>query len=141
MSGHIPPNELIEIIAEQTAELIAADMTLVTAFGSGVLADTGERTLCSLDAIGGTKKDVKVTIHLDAATAGNITERWYLTSITAPGVFVLKFPENTAHNPGAACILAREFGDLPEGLQLQFRILSAGADGAVNYEVELTYLE
>lgn len=127
--------------AEQTAELIAADMTLVTAFGSGALVNTAEATLCSLDAVGGTKKDVKVTVYLDAATVGNITERWYLTSIAAPATFVRKFPENAAHNPGAACVLTREFGDVPEGLQLQFRILSAGDDTGVDYEVELSYLE
>lgn len=129
--------------AEQTAELLAADMTLVTVFGSGSLsgAAPGEATLCSLDAIGGTKKDVKVTVYLDAATAGNITERWYLTSIAAPVTFVLKLPENAAHAPGAACVLTREFGDVPEGLQLQFRILSAADDSGVDYEVELTYLE
>lgn len=127
--------------AEQTAELIAADLTLVTAFGSGTLADTAEQTLCSLDAIGGTKKDVKVTVYLAGATAANIQERWYLTSVAAPATFVLKHPENAAHNPGAAAVLTREFGDLPEGLQLQFRIDSAGNDDALEYEVELSYLE
>jgi len=127
---------------EQTVELITADMALVTAFGSGALAGAGaEATLCSLDAVGGTKKDVKVTVYLDAAVAGNITERWYLTSIAAPAVFVLKLPENAAHAPGAACVLTREFGDLPEGLQLQFRIHSVGNDVGVNYEVALSYLE
>lgn len=119
---------------------IAADMALVTAFGSGVLADTAEQTLCSLDAVGGTKKDVKVTIYLDAATTGNIEECWYLTSRAAPDTFVKKFPINAGHNPGAACVLTREFGDVPEGLQLQFRIDSAGDDHLVNYEVELSYL-
>jgi len=127
--------------AEQTAELIAADMTLVTAFGSGTLADTAEQTLCSLDAVGGTKKDVKVAVYLAGATVGNIQERWYLTSVAAPAVFVRKYPENAAHNPGAAAVLTREFGDVPEGLQLQFRIDSAGNDDALEYEVELSYLE
>lgn len=127
--------------AEQTAELIAKDMTLVPAFGSGTLADTAEQTLCSLDAIGGTKKDVKVTVYLAGATVGNIQERWYMTSVAAPATFVLKHPENAAHNPGAAAVLTREFGDLPEGLQLQFRIDSAGNDDALEYEVELSYLE
>ena len=125
---------------KQTAELLAADLGLVPAFGSGSLLDSLEQTLCSLDAMGGTKKDVKVTVYLDAATTGNITERWYVTSIAAPTTFVVKHPENAAHNPGAACVLEREFGDLPEGLQLQFRILSAGDDTGVDYEVELTYL-
>ena len=131
-------NSLAEIA--ELMEYIAADMILTSAFGSGVLADTGEKTLCSLDAIGGTKKDVKITVYLDAATTGNIEECWYLTSIAAPGTFVKKFPILTAHNPGAACVLTREFGDVPEGLQLQFRIDSAGDDDEVNYESELTYL-
>jgi len=127
--------------AEQTAELIAADMALVTAFGSGSLLDSLEQTLCSLDAIGGTKKDVKVTVYLDAdVVAAGIIERWYVTSLAAPATFVLKQPENAQHDPGAACVLTREFGDLPEGLQLQFRILSAGDDTGVHYECEMTYL-
>lgn len=128
-------------MAEQTAELEATDMSLITAFGSGVLASGAEQTLCSLDAVGGTKKDVKVTVYLGSdVVAPGITERWYLTSVVAPATFVLKQPENAQHDPGAACVLFREFGDLPEGLQLQFRILSAGDDTQVSYESEMTYL-
>lgn len=129
-------------IAEQIAELIASDMSLVTAFGTGSLANTGQATLASLDAISGTKKDVKVTAYLDGATVGNIEECWYLTSIAAPTTFVKKFPILTAHNPAAAAVLQREFGDVPEGLQLQYRIDSGvNNDSGVHYESEMTYLE
>ncbi len=122
------------ILANQAKEL-----ALIEAFSSGALANGAEATLAALDAIGGAKKDVKVTVYLDAATAGNIEEAWYLTSVVAPVTFVKKFPINALHNPGAAAVLQREFGDLPGGLQLEFRIDSAGNDLGVNYEVEMTY--
>jgi len=128
--------------ATETAIILAADMTLVTAFATGNLAGAGaEATLFTLDSVAGTKKDVKVVVQIDAATAGNIEERWYVNSLAAPAVFVLKYPTNAAHNPGAVATLTREFGDLPEGLQLQFRIHSVGNDAGRTYEAELTYLK
>ena len=136
----VEQHEGIGDIAGQTADLIAADMSLVTAFSTGALANIAEATLCALDAISGTKKDVKVTVYLNAATVGNIEECWYVTSIAAPLVFRKKYPVSVPHNPAVACILTREFGDLAEGLELQFRINSAGNDVGVNYECELTYL-
>ena len=148
VAAAIPAGVRYKILTSRfvTAELavvddkVSADMSLVTGYGSGSLANIAEATLCSLDAIGGTKKDVKVVVHIDAATAGNIEERWYVTSLAAPGTFERKYPVNAPHNPGAACVLTREFGDLPEGLQLQFRIDSAGNDIGRTYEVEMTHL-
>jgi len=118
----------------------AKELALIESVNVGVLADTAEKILAAVDAIGGTKKDVKVEVYIDAATVGNIEECWYLTSIAAPATFVKRFPINAAHNPGAAAVLQREFGDLPEGLRLEFRIDSAGDDDLVNFESVMSYL-
>ena len=123
--------------------LVSADKDLVLhqVFTTGDCADTAEATCIALDALAGPYKDVKATIYLDGATAGNITPIWYMTSINAPETFVAALaPAPSAQNPAAASFLGSyEFGDLPEGLQLELRLSSAGDDSGIDYYVELTY--
>ena len=118
------------------------DVILHQIIVTGNCADTAEATCAAIDALNGPIKDIKATIYVDGATAGNITPKWYVTSVNAPTTFAVALaPAPSAQNPGAAaCIGAYEFGDLAEGLQLELRLDSAGDDSGIDYFAELTYI-
>ena len=106
---------------------------------TGVLTASATTILARLDAFEGIKKDVKIALYIDAVLAANITFQWYLTSLVDPTTFVVTYPAYTAHTPAAATVELYEFGDVPEGLMLEARVLAAAIGAAKNYESILTY--
>lgn len=131
-----------EAISGAIAAHAGAELALHTIDNDGTLVNgAAEATLCALDAAAGTCRGVKVHMALDAACAGNITPAWYVTSYDTPTTFVLRaYPvTSAAHTPGAATNESYEFGDLPAMMQLEFRVICAGADVGVNHRTQLTY--
>lgn len=123
-------------------DALASELVLKQAFYTGDCADTAEATVAALDALAGPMKDIKATIYVDGATAGNITPIWYVTSVHAPLTFTQALaPAPAAQAPAAAaCLGSYEFGDLAEGLQLELRLDSAGNDAGIDYYVEMTHV-
>ncbi len=128
----------IEEILDEEAEHFARESQVETVYANGDCAN-GDATMFALDALGGTIRNIKVNVHQDGASAGNISIVWKVTSFTSPLTFTERgIPVVVAVNPGAASNIRGEFGDLPEGLQLQCIFRSAGDDTGDDYYAELT---
>lgn len=121
---------------------IAGGLVLKQATFSGNLSNAGSATVAALDALGGAMKDIRVKVWISGAVAGaGITPGWYVTRYGALTTFVQQTVPSLGaqHAPAAAVVEDYEVGDLPEGLQGELRIASAGNDSALTYEATVTY--
>lgn len=122
---------------------VAADLLLRQATFTGNLSNAGSATIAALDALGGAMKDIRIKVWISGATVGlGITPGWFVTRYGALTTFV----EQTVPSLGAQHALAAavvedyDVRDLPEGLQGELRIASAGNDSALTFEATITYL-
>ncbi|KKN44457.1 hypothetical protein LCGC14_0693040 [marine sediment metagenome] len=139
-SGYDRRTDSQEAISDAIAALNADRPQVHTVYATGDMINIGDATMFALDALAGTVRNVRVKVHVDGASAGNISIVWFATSITTPLTFTERvLPVPVTVNPGGASDLEAEFGDLPEGLQLQCMIRSAGDDSGIDYFGELTY--
>ena len=101
-------------------------------------------TLFSLDALGGTIREVFVSFYLAADAAATFTPTWH---ITRPGDLVT-FTEvaiaadvdaaiNTIATPANARVYTYRFGEVAQGLQLEFR-LAQDNNGNANNDCDAT---
>lgn len=126
----------IEQIVERLMVLVQAYITTTTIRDASV-------TLFALDATGGPKKDVQVSFFLVLDAAATFTPAWYVTRIGDPAVFtVRRIPAiATIATPGVNGRYQYDFGDLPEGMQLEFRVAQNNLGNATNViDGALTYL-
>jgi len=149
----VPANgvSLAEVIREiyddvlVNEQKLSGGLVLKQATFTGSLANAGSATIAALDALGGAMKDIKIKIWISGATAGaGITPGWFVTRYGAPVIFV----EQTVPSLGAQHTLAaavvegyNDVGDLPDGLQGELRIASAGNDSGLTFEATITYLQ
>ena len=122
---------------------VAGSLILKQATFTGNLANAGSATIAALDALGGAMKDIKIKVWISGATAGaGITPGWFVTRYGA----LVTFVQQTVPSLGAQHVLAAavvedyEVGDLPDELQGELRIASAGNDAALTFEATVTYL-
>ena len=110
---------------------------------TGNLANAGSATIIALDALGGAMRGIRVKVFISGAVAGaGITPGWYATRYAALGTFTQQTVPSLGaqHAPAAAVVEDYEVGDLPEGLQGELRIASAGNDSALTFEAVVTHM-
>jgi len=97
----------------------------------------------ALDALSGTKRNVKVEFFLDDDAAATFTCTVHRTRIATPTTFIQEFiPAIAAIATPADGHYSYELGDLAKGLQLEFRVAQSNAGDATNaLEGVLTYEE
>lgn len=130
-----------DVIAIQQA--VNGQPALVQATFTGNLANAGTATICALDALGGAMRGIRVKVWISGAVAGaGITPGWYVTRYSALGTFTQQTVPSLGaqHAPAAAVVEDYEVGDLPDGLQGELRIASAGDDSGLSFEATVTYL-
>lgn len=123
---------------------VAGSLILKQATFTGNLSNAGSATIAALDALGGAMKDIKIKVWISGATAGlGITPGWFVTSYGAPVTFVQQTVPSLGaqHALAAATVEDYEVSDLPEGLQGELRIASAGNDSGLSFEATVTYLQ
>lgn len=109
---------------------------------TGNLSNAGTATIIALDALGGVMKRIEIKVRISGATAGaGITPGWYVTSYGAPVTFVQQTVPSlgTQHALAGTTVEDYAVGDLPEGLQGELRIASAGDDSALTFEATVSY--
>ena len=122
---------------------VAGSLVLKQATFTGNLTNAGTATIAALDALGGAMKDIRIKVWISGAAAGaGITPQWFVTSYGALLTFVQQTVPSLGvqHAPAAAVVEDYEVGDLPDGLQGELRIDSAGDDSALTFEATVTYL-
>ncbi len=122
---------------------LSGGLVLKQATFTGSLANAGSATIAALDALGGAMKDIRIKVWISGDPAGaGITPGWFATRYGALGTFVQQTVPTLGaqHDPGAATVEDYEVGDLPEGLQGELRIASAGDDSGLSFEASVTYL-
>ena len=138
LSSDYPAQRLIDI-----GDTVDAALVLTQALNTTQTVKNSSIALFALDALGGPKKDVRVEFWLDTDGAATFTPNWYVTRQGAPVTFVARLIPAiaTIATPGAAGRYYYEYGDLPEGGQLEFRVAQDNA-GAANVDIDgvLTYL-
>lgn len=140
--------DLIGKIKQIIADILAVDINVsgrlnpIQATFTGNLANAGDATLVALDATGGVMKRIRIKVWYSGATAGlGITPQWYVTRYGALVTFVQQTVPSLGaqHALAAATVEEYEVGDLPEGLQGELRVNSAGNDSALTFEATVTY--
>ncbi len=118
-------------------------ISLKQAFYNGTTIINNSVTLFALDALGGPCKDVCVEFFLDDDAAATFTPTWYVTRLWDPATFVIRSIPAVATivTPGADARYQYTYGDLGEGMQLEFRLAQTNAGDATNaVEAVLSYL-
>lgn len=89
-------------------------------------------TVHALDALGATKRNVVWEFWLEADAAATFTPALYKTSLAAPTVFVVEgIPSiSTIATPAADGRYRYSCGDVPEELQMEFRVAQDNAGDA-----------
>jgi len=120
---------------------VAGELVLTQAFASGNTSAGSTIVMFALDALGGTKKDVKVEFYLEQDDAAVFTPEWYVTRPNDLVTFTARdVPDlGTITTSGADKRFFFEFGDLPEGLQVEFRLAQTGGSARA-YDGAMTYL-
>jgi len=109
---------------------------------TGNLSNAGSATICALDALGGAMRNIRAKVFISGAVAGaGITPGWYGTRYGDLVTFTQQTVPSLGaqHAPAAAVVEDYEVEDLPEGLQGELRIASAGNDSALTFEATVTY--
>ena len=139
-----PLDEPILRDVQAVDQKVAGELVLKQATFTGNLSNAGSATIIALDALGGTIKDIRLKVWISGATAGlGITPGWYVTRYGALVTFVQQTVPSLGaqHALAAATVEDYEVGDLPDGLQGELRIASAGNDSALTFEATITYLQ
>lgn len=130
-------------VVEAEVSVVSRDLQLRQAYNTTETAKNDTIILFELDAISGPIKDIKVEFWLAADLAATFTPSWYATREGAPVTFVERVlpAAATIATPANPNRYMYEYGDLPEGAQLQFRVAQDNA-GAANVAIVgvLTYL-
>lgn len=138
LSSPYPMQRLLSI-----QNTVDQEFTLAQAFNTTTTAKAASVTLFALDALTGAKKDIRVEFWLTTDAAATFTPEFYVTRQGAPVTFVgVALPAATLIvTPAAAGRYRYEYGDLPEGAQLEFRVAQDNAGNATNaIDAVLTYL-
>jgi len=142
----VDPTALQEVTKktlEDTQEKINAALTLRQAFNTTTTTKNASITLFALDAVGGPIKDIKIEFYLAADAAATFTPAFYGTRAGDPVTFTVRnIPAIAAiATPGANARYFYEFGDLGEGMQMEFRVAQDN-NGAATVAIDgvLTYL-
>lgn len=128
---------------EAVDDIVSGSLLLKQALVTTTTVKNSSITLFALDALGGAKKDIRVEFWLDADALATFTPNFYVTREGDPVTFVVRsIPAiATIATPAAAGRYYYEFGDLPEGAQLEFRVAQDNLGAAtVAIDGVLTYL-
>ena len=148
--GRYPPQGVAT--PADAAALLAIDIAIQQAVNgqpepqqatfTGSLANTATATIIALDALGGAIRNIRVKTFISGAAAGaGITPKWFVTRYDALTAFIQQTVPSLGeqHALAAAVVEDYEVCDLPEGLQAELRIDSAGDDSALTFEATITY--
>jgi len=122
-------------------DIVAGESVLLQSYSSGDTSESGTVVIFALDALGGTKKDIKIEFYLAQDDVAVFTPEWYVTRPNDLITFTAREEPDlgTITTSGAAKEFFFEFGDLAEGLQVEFRLAHTGGSNRA-YDASLTYV-
>lgn len=123
---------------------VSGMLVLKQAFNTTTTVKDSSVTLFALDALAGAITDIQIEFYLAADAAATFTPNWYATREGDPTSFVIRnLPADaTIGTPAADGRYKYDYGDLPEGGQLEFRIAQDNFGNATNVvDAVLTYKE
>lgn len=122
--------------------LSTGDLVLIHASRTTQTAKNDSVTLFAVDALGGSRKDIKFGFYLAADAAATFTVAVYKTRAGDLVTFTQDFSKTwTIATPAAAGWYTYEVGDLEEGLQMEVRIAQDNNGNANNAcDAVITYL-
>lgn len=126
------------------SDSVLRDLALKQAFNTTTTVKNSSVTLFALDALAGAITDIQIEFFLADDVAATFTPDWYATREGDPLTFTERAISDipAIATPAAAKRYHYEYGDLPEGGQLEFRIAQDNNGNATNdIDAVLTYKE
>ena len=117
---------------------------LKSVFNTTVTTKNASVTLVNLTSPDRALKDIAVEFYLDSDVAATFTPEWYVSRTSDPGTLVVRIlpAVETIVTPAAVARYRYTYGDLPAGVQLEFRVAQDNAGDATNViESVCTYME
>jgi hypothetical protein len=118
----------------EISQLGDGDIIAIPSFNTTATTKNASVTLFAIDALGGIKKNIKLSIYLaaDAAATFTITVRKTRSGDTTTFTPILIPAIATIATPAAAAVYRYEIGDLNNGLQMDIAIAQSNAGNATN---------